>query len=98
MGMFDDITYEASCPICSRPLRGWQSKSGGCGLQDLTPSELWQQRSDDDRARFYTACEDCGTRVDITISPASLKLTDEDYALMLNRQPPRNRRGPVVRP
>jgi hypothetical protein len=94
--MFDDITYEAPCPICGKQLNGWQSKSAGCGLQDLTPSELWKQRRDDDSAHFYTGCRDCGTWMDITISPGLLKLTDEDYDLMRNRQPPRNLRGPVL--
>lgn len=43
MGMFDDIVYEAPCPICGTPLKGWQSKDAGCCLEKLTPAQLWQQ-------------------------------------------------------
>lgn len=74
MGMFDDITYEAPCPICGAPLTGWQSKSGDCALQQLTPSELWLQRHDrlqgivPDTIDFYADCDKCGTWVEVHLS------------------------------
>lgn len=75
MGMFDDIRYEAPCPICGAALTLWQSKSGGCSLQNITPSELWEQCYDGeqaivpDRIDFYDNCNQCGTWVEIALRP-----------------------------
>lgn len=102
MGMFDDITYEAPCPICGLPLTGWQSKDAECCLSKLTPSELWQQSEAPQmaepysRVTFYTSCRKCGTWVDITLSPAPVELTDEDYTRMRNREPSQVKRGPII--
>lgn len=71
MGMFDDIKYEAPCPICGEPITGWQSKDGPCVLDRMTPAELaavadsgWREQS----ALFYTSCDKCNTWVDIKIA------------------------------
>lgn len=83
MGMFDDITYEAPCPICGAKLTGWQSKSGGCSLDRLTPSELWTQRYDDetcvvpDRIDFYTNCDRCGTWIEVHLSAGRIPHSKE---------------------
>lgn len=92
MGMFDDITYTAPCPICGTPLTNWQSKSGGCGLQKITPAELWEQRDDpyydDERdvpgVNFYENCENCATWVEITIRSGHTSHADG------------NRSGPIL--
>lgn len=66
MGMFDDIKYEAPCPMCGARLAGWQSKDGGCSLAVLTPAEL-KADAGPGRIQFYTSCHRCGTWVDITL-------------------------------
>ena len=86
MGMFDDIVYEMPCPICKEPLTQWQSKSGPCLLEKLTPAQLWERRNDSDgellpenrylpeqnTIGWYDACHNCGTWVDIKIQPADI--------------------------
>lgn len=94
MGMFDDITYTAPCPICGTPLTNWQSKSGGCVLQKITPAELWDSAADpyydDNPVRdqygvdFYKNCENCATWVEINIRPGHTSHADG------------NRRGPIL--
>lgn len=102
MGMFDDIKYTAPCPICGKTLDGFQSKDGRCCLAKLTPGQLWQQSEAPTmaepyaRVTFYTSCKDCGTWVDITLSPASVALTDADYERMRNREPSQVKRGPII--
>ncbi len=102
MGMFDNITYEAPCPICGTVLTAWQSKSGGCALEHLTLGELWEQRYDDeaaivpDRIVFYQDCGKCGTWVEVSLSPGLLELTEDEYAKLRSRTPFERRRGPVV--
>lgn len=102
MGMFDDITYTAPCPICGEPLNGWQSKSAGCNLDKLTPAELWQQREDDETATtpdcvdFYQDCGKCGTWVEINLGPGLLNLTEDDYRRMRSGEYPERRRGPII--
>lgn len=83
MGMFDDVKYEAPCPVCGDPLTGWQSKDGPCVLDRLTPVELANVSGDVGRhgrnARFYTSCAKCDAWVDITITtlatPEALETT-----------------------
>ncbi len=71
MGMFDDIKYEAPCPICGAPITGWQSKDGPCVLDRMTPAELASVSGSGERreksALFYTSCDTCDAWVDIKI-------------------------------
>lgn len=71
MGMFDDIKYEAPCPVCGDPLTGWQSKDGPCVLDCLTPAELANVSVSGTRrgksALFYTSCDKCDAWVDIKV-------------------------------
>lgn len=56
MGMFDWIIYEETkCRYCDTPVTEYQSKSGECELQHLTPEQLLTQ-SDDTEAVFYGYC------------------------------------------
>ena len=56
MGMFDYITFdEQDCFVCGKPIAVWQSKSGDCELQLLTPEELYKQSSDT-APYFYGYC------------------------------------------
>lgn len=63
MGMFDDIKYEAPCPLCNDPITGWQSKDGPQVLAKYTPKELADEVPVDERGRktfkFYTSCDNC---------------------------------------
>ena len=67
MGMFDDITYTMTCPICGHEMRNFQSKDGGCALQKLTPAELARQAAPGIGygVYFYSDCDKCGTWVDV---------------------------------
>lgn len=75
MGMFDDITYEAPCPICQAPVTGWQSKQGPCVLNQYTPREfvtavgkelpIAPRRSSP--VHFYTSCKECDTWVTVQV-------------------------------
>ncbi|SII93507.1 Uncharacterised protein [Mycobacteroides abscessus subsp. abscessus] len=66
MGMFDDVTYIADCPFCGALLTGWQSKDGACGLQNLTPDQLWDQKpTGQPGIHFYNSCENCEAWIDI---------------------------------
>jgi hypothetical protein len=96
MGMFDDIRYEAPCPMCGAPLTRWQSKDGGCCVQKLTPWELWEQKREGDiEIRFYDACGRCGTWVEVHVRSAKLDYTDEDFRQFhITHQMP-DRRGPI---
>lgn len=51
MGMYDDVDYECPCPVCHAKVTGFQSKSGGCTLAMLKPSEV---------SNFYSSCDKCG--------------------------------------
>lgn len=109
MGMFDDINYEAPCPICSTPLTGWQSKDAGCGLGHLTPAQLWEQSADTreggnrnngyearEYAVFYQGCHKCGTWVEVRLSPGVLDFTEDDFRRLRNGEKLERRRGPVL--
>lgn len=55
MGMFDDINYECACDNCGGKVRGFQSKSGDCSLDVLSPLEV---------DNFYASCSECGCWVE----------------------------------
>lgn len=67
MGMFDSIIYEANCFNCKHPLSDFQSKSGRCELQKLTPAELYEQGGS--QAIFYAYCDTCNIRNDFNMRP-----------------------------
>lgn len=108
MGMFDDITYRAPCPICGAPLRHWQSKDAGCALDKLTPAQLWEQSAytregrkeaadpRDEYTKFYGGCNGCGTSIEIRLSPGVFDYTSKDFARMRAGEPLQRRRGPVL--
>lgn len=103
MGMFDEVTYEAPCPFCGAKLTKWQSKSGGCGLQHLTPQQLWGQRHDpyyDDEGErpgitFYGNCGGCGTWVEIHLTEGTVDYTKEDFKRQRAGESLQRQRGPV---
>jgi hypothetical protein len=49
--MFDYVKHSAPCYRCGRTLTDWQSKSGPCLLERLTPQDVMY---------FYTSCNGCG--------------------------------------
>lgn len=53
MGLYDNINVVIDCPSCGEKLGGFQSKSGDCLLDLLSP---------DDVDNFYSYCN-CGTEV-----------------------------------
>ena len=55
MGMYDKIYYECVCPVCHKKVTGFQSKSGGCMLDELKPSNV---------DNFYSECDTCGCWVE----------------------------------
>lgn len=76
IGMFDDIVYEMSCPICQTILSDWQSKSGPCHLAKLNPAQLWTESSLKS-VEWYENCDNCGTWVTVSISPGTM--IDRDF-------------------
>lgn len=72
MGMFDDIKYEANCPMCGDPITGRQTKDGPQVLATYTPEELHDDVTDDERGRrmftFYTSCDTCDAWVEISVT------------------------------
>jgi hypothetical protein len=57
MGMFDDVNYECTCPMCHAKVSGFQSKSGDCTLDTVEPTEV---------SNFYAPCSKCGCWIDFT--------------------------------
>lgn len=55
MGMFDYVNVEVPCPKCGETVKDFQSKSGPCLLDDLSPEEV---------TNFYSGCLSCGTWVE----------------------------------
>lgn len=56
MGMFDWIVYkETECSACGTPVKEYQSKSGMCELNRLSPAELVVQAGGE--AIFYGYCD-----------------------------------------
>ena len=51
MGMYDNINYECTCPVCYNKVEEFQSKSGGCLLHTLEPLQVMN---------FYGPCDSCG--------------------------------------
>lgn len=99
MGMFDDIRYEAPCPFCGTPLTTWQSKDGGCGLQKLTPYELWEQKHSGAEIRFYENCGRCGIWVEVLVRGGLVDWSQADYEQgAITRRMPQHRRGPIPSP
>lgn len=96
MGMFDDITYTAPCPLCGTALTAWQSKDARCTLEKLAPQELWNQKRNDGEIKFYDNCENCGTWVEIHINRGVLPFTSDDYAKIAKGQRVHHRRGPIT--
>ena len=96
MGMFDQIVFEMPCPICKEPLKDWQSKSGPCILEDLTPADLWAQREPDplgyaDNVQWYEYCGNCGTNTTINIQGC---IIEEGQVHEIGKPPPEYRTGP----
>ena len=54
MGMYDEIDYECTCPVCKEKVTGFQSKDGDCLLDTLSPKQV---------DNFYSNCRKCGCRV-----------------------------------
>jgi hypothetical protein len=61
VGMYDDIEYEAPCPLCGTALTTWQSTDGSQALETLTTRELWDQTRFRGDILYYTNCDSCGT-------------------------------------
>ncbi len=57
MGMYDNINYECTCPVCNSKVTGFQSKSGDCLLGNLNPTDV---------NNFYAPCGKCGCWIDFT--------------------------------
>lgn len=55
MGMYDEVDFECTCPVCKSKVTGFQSKSGGCILDTLKPTQV---------ANFYSSCGKCGCWID----------------------------------
>lgn len=51
MGMYDEIDYECTCPVCKEKVTGFQSKSDECLLNTLPPAQV---------DNFYSNCRKCG--------------------------------------
>ena len=67
MGMYDNINYECTCPVCHGKVHNFQSKSGDCVLDTLAPNQV---------ENFYSLCGKCGCRLEFNIKTrASYVLT-----------------------
>ena len=55
MGMFDYVDYETKCPKCGETVSGFQTKSGRCQLETITPEEA---------GVFYSSCKGCDSWID----------------------------------
>ena len=67
MGMYDNINYECTCPVCQGKVNNFQSKSGDCVLDTLEPTQV---------ENFYSLCGECGCRLEFNIKTrASYTLT-----------------------
>ena len=82
MGMYDNVAYEAPCPLCGTALPAWQSKDGRGVLQTLTPPELREQTRYRDDMLFYSNCDNCGTWVDIHVRARRPQPTSKERARM----------------
>ena len=51
MGMFDNINYETTCPICDNKVSDFQSKDNECCMLNLNPEDV---------DYFYSSCGKCG--------------------------------------
>ena len=58
--MFDWIVFEMECPVCKTKIDDFQSKDGGCSLDNLSPYEVFN---------FYSSCKKCGTWIDFIRKP-----------------------------
>lgn len=56
MGMFDWVNYECICEVCDSKITEFQSKSGYCVLDMVSPLDVEE---------FYGYCDKCGCRVNI---------------------------------
>lgn len=57
MGMFDYVNVEVPCPKCGETVKDFQSKSGPCLMDQLSPEEV---------SNFYSSCTQCKTWVEFT--------------------------------
>jgi hypothetical protein len=76
--MFDWIMYQDNCPMCDKPLNGFQSKDGPCDMKMLQPEEV---------GKFHNRCEDdgCDTWINyqvISRNPLKVKVIDESKKSM----------------
>jgi hypothetical protein len=55
MGMFDEIDYKTTCPVCHSKIDEFQSKDADCILKTLDPQDV---------DTFYSNCDTCECRVE----------------------------------
>lgn len=60
MGMFDDVNFECTCPVCHSKVDGFQSKSGECVLDHIEPDTV---------DNFYASCRKCGCWIEYVAKP-----------------------------
>lgn len=70
MGMFDEIDYECTCPVCHGKVEGFQSKDGDRALDHLKPTEV---------SNFYTNCRKCGCWIQFDKEGDKYKRTVSKY-------------------
>lgn len=82
MGMFDEVKWESSCPVCGHEVTGWQTKDDVCQLRTFTPKELidrqeWHDMGEPFRPRkkvsFYADCSTCGSWLEMQIEQVQPK-------------------------
>jgi len=82
MGRYDNVAYEAPCPLCGTALTAWQTKDGRRVVQTLTGQELREQTRYRGDVLFYSNRDNCGTWVDIHVRARRPQPTRKERARM----------------
>ena len=72
MGMFNHVSFEMPCPICSKSLQEWQTKDGNLTMETVPPLSV---------NNFYTYCDKCKKWIEFNRAPAESML---EYTLHID--------------
>ena len=79
MGMFDTVKYKAPCWKCGHELTDFQSKSGECLMDTVTPKFLGN-------GSFYTSCFKCHAwnEYDVITKEVEIVFNEKESKLQTN--------------